>query len=146
MKNVREKIKMMSANQIAVYHTLLETFNVISHLSTEQIYMKWTVIEKKYALKSTTNKDLKVQEKPKLICMVLHTIEQNYSACYYLKLGKPKTQMPSKLCQKIGYGKTFLHINHFHFLLLLSFNKSVKVLWIIAKYTTINGLFSINNR
>ena len=37
MKNVREKIKMMSVNQIAVYHTLLEAYNVMSHLSSEQI-------------------------------------------------------------------------------------------------------------
>ena len=31
--------------------------------------MKWTIIEKKYALKSITNKDLKFPEKPKLKCM-----------------------------------------------------------------------------
>ena len=37
MKNVREKIKMMSVNQIAVFHTLLEAHNVMSHLSSEQI-------------------------------------------------------------------------------------------------------------
>merc|ERR1712051_968782 len=41
MKNVREKIKMMSVNQMAVYHTLLEAYNVMSHLSSEQIKMKW---------------------------------------------------------------------------------------------------------
>ena len=39
------------------------------HLSSEQIHMKWTIIEKKYALRSITNKDLKVPEKPKLKCM-----------------------------------------------------------------------------
>ena len=69
MKNVREKIKMMSVNQIAVYHTLLEAYNVMSQLSFEQIHMKWKIIEKKYALGSITNKDLKVPEKPKLKCM-----------------------------------------------------------------------------
>ena len=69
MINVREKIKMMSVNQIAVYHTLLEAYNVMSHLSSEQIKMKWTIIEKKYALRSITNKNLKVPEKPKLKCM-----------------------------------------------------------------------------
>ena len=68
MKNVREKIKMMSVNQIAVYHTLLEAYNVMSHLSSEQIKLKWTIIEKKYALRSVTNNDLKVPEKPKLKC------------------------------------------------------------------------------
>ena len=31
--------------------------------------LNWTIIEKKYALRSSTNKDLKVPEKPKLKCM-----------------------------------------------------------------------------
>ena len=43
----------------------------MSHLSSEQIKMKWTIIEKKYALRSITNKNLKVPEKPKLKCMAL---------------------------------------------------------------------------
>ena len=50
MKNIREKIKIMSVNQIAVNHTLLEAYNVMSHLSSEQIKMKWKIIERKYAL------------------------------------------------------------------------------------------------
>ena len=57
---------MMSVNQISVYHTLLEAYNVILHLSSEQTCMKWTIIGKKYALRSITKKDLKVPEKPKL--------------------------------------------------------------------------------
>ena len=65
----KKKIMMMSVNQIAVYHILLEAYNVMSHLSSVQIHMKWTIIEKKYALRSITNKDLKVPEKPKLKCM-----------------------------------------------------------------------------
>ena len=40
MKNLREEIKMMSVNQIAVYHILLEAYNVMRHLSSEQIHMK----------------------------------------------------------------------------------------------------------
>ena len=31
--------------------------------------MKWTIIEKKYALRSITKGDLKVSEKPKLKCL-----------------------------------------------------------------------------
>ena len=45
------QIKVMSVNQIAVYATLLKAYNVMSHLSSEQIKMKWTIIEKKYALR-----------------------------------------------------------------------------------------------
>ena len=44
-----------------------------------------------------------------------------------------KFQIPSKLWQKIGHGKSFLHINPFF---LLSFNNSAKVLLIKSKYTT----------
>ena len=69
MKNVREEIKMMSVNQISVYHTLLEAYNVMRHLSSEQIHMIWTIIEKKYALRSITKKQLNVPEKPKLKCL-----------------------------------------------------------------------------
>ena len=69
MKNVREEIKMLSVNQISVYHTLLEAYNVMRHLSSEQIHMKWKIIEKKYALRSITKKDLNVPEKPKLKCL-----------------------------------------------------------------------------
>ena len=69
MKKVREEIKMMSVNQISVYHTLLEAYNVMRHLSSEQIHMKWTIIERKYALRSITKGDLKVPDKPKLKCL-----------------------------------------------------------------------------
>ena len=69
MKNLREEIKMMSVNQISVYHTLLEAYNVMRHLSSEQIQMKWKLIERKYALRSITKKKLNVPEKPKLKCL-----------------------------------------------------------------------------
>ena len=35
MKNVREDIKMMSVNQISVYHTLLEAYNIVNPLLPE---------------------------------------------------------------------------------------------------------------
>ena len=70
MKNIRENIKMMLVNQISVYHTLLEAYNIMRYSSSEQIHTKWTdVSEKKYSLRSITNNDLKVLEKPKLKCL-----------------------------------------------------------------------------
>ena len=69
MKNLREEIKMMSVNQISGYHTLLEAYNIMRHLSSEQIYMKWKSIERKYAQRSITKKKLNVSEKPKLKCL-----------------------------------------------------------------------------
>ena len=70
MKNFREKIQMMSVNQITVYHTLLEAYNIVRNKSSEQIHKKWTNIgDKKHSLRNITNNNLKVPEKPKLKCM-----------------------------------------------------------------------------
>ena len=82
--------------------------------SSEQIHTKWTDIsQKKYSLRSITNNDLKVTEKPKLKWLGF-----TYSGAKLfnmLPLQIRETQMPSKPCQKIGYGKTSLHINLFFY-------------------------------
>ena len=66
---VRKKIGMMSINQLAVYHTLLESYNIVRNSASEQIKLKWTDdSEKNYTLRSSTNGNLKVPEKPKSKC------------------------------------------------------------------------------
>ena len=53
MMHVRKKIKMFSVNQMCVYHTLLETYNIIRNSASEQIKMKWTDIsEKNYFMRN----------------------------------------------------------------------------------------------
>ena len=37
MKNIREKIKMMCVNQMAIYHTVLESYNILENSASEQI-------------------------------------------------------------------------------------------------------------
>ena len=37
MQNFREKIHMMSVNQMAIYHTLLETYNILWNSASDQI-------------------------------------------------------------------------------------------------------------
>ena len=70
MQHTREKIKMMSVNQMAIYHTLLEAFNIQRKSASEQIQLKWSKIQKNdYTLRSLNNKDLKVPERPKARCM-----------------------------------------------------------------------------
>ena len=63
MEDVRKKFKMMSVNQMNIYHTLLEAHNVIRNSSSDQIKMKWSnELEKKYSLRSKNF--LKVPDKP----------------------------------------------------------------------------------
>ena len=41
MQSLREKIKLMSVNQMAVYHPIMEAFNIIYNSSSEQIRNKY---------------------------------------------------------------------------------------------------------
>ena len=89
---------MMSVNQISVYHTLLEAYNIMRYSSSEQIHTKWTDIsEKKYSLRSITNNDLKVPEKPKLKCLGFTYNGAKLFNMLHFKCGKTKTKIPSKL-------------------------------------------------
>ena len=70
MVNIRKKIQMMSVNQISVYHTKLEAYNIMRNSASEQIQMKWSDFrENKYSLRSATRNDLKVPEKPMPKCL-----------------------------------------------------------------------------
>ena len=58
---------MMSVNQMAVYHIIMECNNIVRNSASEQIKSKWTNINKEiYSLRSVQNEDLKVPDKPKL--------------------------------------------------------------------------------
>ena len=70
MENIRQKLKMMSVNQMCNYHTILEAYNVMKNSSSEQIKMKWSNrLENRYLLRSETNNDLKIPEKPMSKCI-----------------------------------------------------------------------------
>ena len=78
MQILRKKLKMMSVNQMAVYHTLLEAFNVIRKSSSEQIKLKWSgKCETRYVLRSKTKNDLTIPEKPIKNALVFATMGQN---------------------------------------------------------------------
>ena len=88
----------LSCNQIAVYHTLLEAYNIMRHSSSEQIHKKWTNIgEKKYSLRNITNNDLKVPEKPKLKFLGFTYNGVKLLNMLALQMRENKTQTPSKL-------------------------------------------------
>ena len=59
---------MMSINQMSIYHTLLEAYNVIMNSSSEKIKSKWSEKpENEYFLRS--EKEQKVPKKPKNKCI-----------------------------------------------------------------------------
>ena len=65
MVHLREKIRMFSVNQMCIYHTLIEAYNVMKNSSSECIKMKWeSKQQNKYLLRSKTSNELKIPDKP----------------------------------------------------------------------------------
>ena len=70
MEHVRNELKMMSINQMCVYHTLIEAYNVIRNSSSEEIKMKWSKKhENKYSLRSEMKNFQTIPEKPMTRCI-----------------------------------------------------------------------------
>ena len=64
MQRLREKIKMMSVNQMAVYHMIMEVFNIIYNSSLEQIQNKY-IHQERHSLRKNANNFIRVAEIPK---------------------------------------------------------------------------------
>ena len=83
MQKLREKIKLMSVNQMCTYHTLLEAHNITVNSSSEQIKQKWShQHEVNYFFRSKARNDQIVPEKPSSKC----TGFSYYGAKLYNKL------------------------------------------------------------
>ena len=55
MSHIRNKFQIMSVNQICIYHTILEAYNIMRNGASEQIQMKWTnTRENNYSLRRIT--------------------------------------------------------------------------------------------
>ena len=68
-KTQRTEIKMFSVNQMAVYHTLIEAFNVTRNSSSEQVKEKWVNDSGgTYSLRRMDNMSLKVPNRGRVDC------------------------------------------------------------------------------
>ena len=54
VQRLQEKIKIMSVNQMVVYHTIMEVFNIIYNSSSEQIHNKY-IHQERHSLRKNTN-------------------------------------------------------------------------------------------
>ena len=61
MLELRTKIKMMSVNQMSIYHTIMEVFNIIHNKSSEQISNKYSH-HGRHSLRKNTNNFIRVPE------------------------------------------------------------------------------------
>ena len=68
MKEQRKKINMLSVNQMAVYHTVMEVYNIINRKASDQLQRKLNKHDGKHSERSAANNDLYVPEKPRKRC------------------------------------------------------------------------------
>ena len=61
MLELRKKIKMMSVNQMTIYHTIMEVFKILHNKSSEQINDKYRHLDR-HSLRKNTNNCLRVPE------------------------------------------------------------------------------------
>ena len=73
---------MMSVNQLSVYHTLIEAYNVVVKTSSEKIKRKILKPTEGYNLRSCTNNDLTVPARTRVDCQGF----SYYAAKLYNKL------------------------------------------------------------
>ena len=59
---------MFSVNQMAVYHTVMEVYNIINRKASDQLQGKLIKHEGKHSERSAANNDLYVPEKPLKRC------------------------------------------------------------------------------
>ena len=69
MKEQRKKIYMLSVNQMAVYHTVMEAYNITEKNASDQLQNKLKTHEGKHSERCAANNDLFVPENPRLKCI-----------------------------------------------------------------------------
>ena len=68
MKEVRKQINMLSVNQMSVYHTAMEAYNVTNRTSSEQLQEKLIRHEGRHSERSAANNELYVPKEPRIQC------------------------------------------------------------------------------
>ena len=70
MQKVRENIGMMSVNQMSIYHTILEAYNIVKYSSSDQMRHKWeSKKENTYYLRSESRNDMMIPKKSTTKCI-----------------------------------------------------------------------------
>ena len=68
MKNLRERLTMMSVNQLSVYHTATEMFNIQNHSSSGRLLEKMKIEPRGYQLRCLEDGKVRVPNKGKKSC------------------------------------------------------------------------------
>ena len=68
MQKLREDNKIMSVNQLSVYHVAMDMYNIIYHASSDLLQREFKLEPGRYELRSLEDGKVKVPEKMKKSC------------------------------------------------------------------------------
>ena len=68
MQELREENKIMSVNQLSVYHVAMDMYNIINHASSDLLQREFIQEPGRYEFRSLENGKVKVPEKMKKSC------------------------------------------------------------------------------
>ena len=68
MQKLREENKIMSVNQLSVYHVTMDMYNIINHASSDLLQREFKLEPGRYQLRSLEDGKVKVPEKMKKSC------------------------------------------------------------------------------
>merc|ERR1711978_254361 len=72
MEKARQNLKMMSVNQLSVYHTAIEMFNIVNNKSSVSLHEEMKMELRGYNLRGIEDEKVKVPEKGKKSCNGFH--------------------------------------------------------------------------
>merc|ERR1712098_167255 len=68
MQKLREEKKIMSVNQLSVYHVAMDMYNIINHASSEVLQREFKLEQGRYEFRSIEEGKVRVPEKMKKSC------------------------------------------------------------------------------
>ena len=74
MEKTRQKMKIMSVNQLSGYHVAIEMYNIINHKSSETLHEEIKIVPRGYNLRGLEDGKVQVPEKVKKSCNGFHYI------------------------------------------------------------------------
>ena len=72
MEKTRQNLKMMSVNQLSVYHTAIEMYNIINNKSSVALHQEMKIQQRGYNLRGMEEGKVQVPEKGKKSCNGFH--------------------------------------------------------------------------
>ena len=107
MQTLREELKVMSVNQLSIYHVAIEMFNIVNNASSEPLQRKMKLEPRGYQLRSLEDGKVKVPKKERKAVRDSAIMAPNCGIIYQGTSERPQLEIYSKKRSKTTFGRRF---------------------------------------